>query len=303
MNLSPVKVLLLQTRPLRNVALRFIQTTPNDGLILSEEGTAFQVYKSGNGISLHSKGWLRFTGDVEQDIILTESPHDASVINVSTAQLINDSTLQLDLRKLNPEIQKSLSHLGSFGILLMFERKIFGKSPLEKGGGTENLLLPTKELCEATNAYWNPIQELCFSCKSQIQYPDRLNMTCRDCPRNSLCGEGGGYCFGQTTNGVPCFENPETGKYGANCSENICGGSCGGRCSGKVFGRTCQVDSVTGLYYCAFDPSKWWMLFLWILFFLLLITIVIASIIIGVRLKRGQPIFIKRNQSSISSEV
>jgi len=296
-NIPSVRVFLLRpgieiSRSGDKVRVDYLQVTPDENLVLNDRGSLFQVYTNGNGISLSTINrknlWLQFTNNPDQPVRLISVPEEASIIDVSTAQPVNSTTLQLDLTKLNQTIRDSLANLGSFGILLNFNRKIFGTENMASpiiGTGIPNPDLTTQEACEATNAYWDSVNQQCLSCQSGVQFPDRVNLTCLDCPVNGLCGGENGYCNGSTASNAPCIENPETQTWSANCTENKCGGQCGGDCPGKAFGVTCQLDEFTGLYKCAFDKGKWWALFLWLLFFVLIIVVIIIGIVIAVRLK------------------
>lgn len=249
----------------RQVIYRYIQI--NNGFkLVSQNGTSLNPFQTTEGqlvLSLNQGQYLTRSLNLG-------SLEEALVINVSSSQMIGDSSLQLNMVTLSSETQDILARIGSFGILITFNEKIFNNKT------DMSLDVLTKEQCERLNAYWDPVGGICYQCTVGSQYPDRVNMKCVDCA-GALCGEHNGYCSGETGNpNVACTQIAGE-KFTAACEvTGPCGGSCDGKCKNSVFGYTCQFDNNLQIYKCKFDKSKWWVILLWILLFLVIIGLIVG---------------------------
>ena len=301
------QIVLLQKTGRRNVIWKYLSGLGGSITLSQTPKTIFKVYSAPDGILLGLSGpssktlWLKTTYNPDSPFTLTHNIEEALHLNVSTSIPVSGSGLQIDLSSITQDIQNAVAMSGSFGLILIFSEKIFTdlqtpgtKTNMVVGTGTFNPDIISQGECESINGYWDPSSG-CYTCLLGAQYPDRTNLTCIDCPLGASCGSHGGYCDGDTGNPqVPCVEDTTTQKFVPACTPGVgCGGQCSGGCgAGAAFGKTCQLDPITGTYQCKFDKSKWWVILLWIIFFLLVIALV-AFLVWRFLIRKPTPAVIK----------
>lgn len=282
-----VHIQLLHNKGRRSIGWKYLIYNPVDQQIRVDEGSGstFQLYSTDSDLIVSPEGSGMWLSVNEQGrFYLSPNVYEAVRFPAGRANLLSNSALSIEMSDLSSSLRQALAILGSFGLIMSLQNKPVSQKMAVQFTGTgvldPNIL--TQSACEAINAYWDPIQQSCFTCKSGLQYPDRTNLTCIDCKVGAQCGDNGGFCKGETGNPeAVCLENSTTKKYSAACTDSTgCGGQCSGDCGASgVFGWTCQYDSSNKTYGCKFDRSRWWVMFLWILLFLIILILLIGLVV------------------------
>ncbi len=136
-SLPKVYAVVLQNTGRRNIGWKYLSSIPQRQYVTlidyhnihRGQQTLFQAYSTPDGIVLATNGklWLSGGSDINQPFVLSNDISDAIKFDINTAQIVNGSSIQIDLSTASPALQQAMATSGSFGFLLVFEEKRFSR--------------------------------------------------------------------------------------------------------------------------------------------------------------------------------